>query len=159
MTFRRYLNTQLRRRYWVSGYCRVAPAEWEVRDDRYRTCQRAPGVLHAHRSMPPLRGRRDDRQPRFRPCPQPIRINCGDVAPQPHSRRCSSTSTPTEHALNLSAPSSRSFVLAALRALHLDTGVGSALSTSRSKQLKKLLDSAPPLQGSLFLQWFDAHKP
>ena len=29
-----------------------------------------------------------------------------------------------------------SFVLAALRALHLDTGVGSALSTSRSKQLK-----------------------
>src|SRR4051812_2792423 len=45
-----------------------------------------------------------------------------------------------------SAPPSRSFVLAALRALHLDTGVGSALSTSRSKQLKTPLTTPRPFR-------------
>ena len=39
----------------------------------------------------------------------------------------------TERALNLADPASRSLVLAALRALHLDAGFGSALSTSRSE--------------------------
>ena len=94
---------------------------------------------------PHLRGRRDDRQPRIRPCPKPIRITV-ETLHHNHIRRCSSTSTPTQDALNLSAPSSRSFVLAALRALHLDTGVGSALSTSRSKQLKTPLTTPRPFR-------------
>ena len=92
----------------------------------------------------PPAGRRDDRQPKIRPCPNPY-ASLWRRCTQPHSR-CSSTSTSTEDALNLSAPSSRSFVLAALRALHLDTGVGSALSTSRSKQLKTPLTTPRPFR-------------
>src|ERR1700676_890257 len=46
----------------------------------------------------------------------------------------------------LGPPPSRSFVLAALRALHLDTGTRSALSTSRSKQLKTPLTTPCPFR-------------
>ena len=93
---------------------------------------------------PLLRGEGMTGSRRFGPAPTHTH-HCGDVAPQPHSR-CSSTPTSTQDALNLSAPSSRSFVLAALRALHLDTGVGSALSTSRSKQLKTPLTTPRPFR-------------
>src|SRR5262249_7587129 len=41
---------------------------------------------------------------------------------------------------------SRSFVLATLRALHHDTGPGSALSTSRSKRLKTSLTTHRPFR-------------
>ena len=77
-------------------------------------------------------------------------------APNPYAslwRRSTATTSPmliyfdpTRDSLNLSAPSSRSFVLAALRALHLDTGVGSALSISRSKQLKNSLTAPHPFR-------------
>jgi hypothetical protein len=40
---------------------------------------------HAHRSMPPLRGE-GMTAAEVSALPQPIRINCGDVAPQPHSK-------------------------------------------------------------------------
>jgi hypothetical protein len=69
--------------------------------------------------------------------PQPIRINCGDVAPQPHSKLMLAGFDSNRACAEPLGPSSRSFVLAALRALHPDTGVGSALSTPRSKQLKR----------------------
>ena len=82
-----------------------------------------PGMLHEKSHLKCPIGQTLAKSNEKWTCDLRIYNHCGDVAPQPHSR-CSSTSTPPEHALNLSAPSSRSFVLAALRALHLDTGIG-----------------------------------
>ena len=75
--------------------------------------------------------------------PQPTRINRGDVAPQPHSPMLIDFDSNRACA----EPLSRSFVLAALRALHLDTGVGFSATHIEVETAQNVLDNAPPLQG------------